>query len=140
VASNFRCSIVTPSESVFDDEATYVSFPAWDGQHGVIAGSSPVLTRLGVGSLRIDAPEGGSRWYLIDGGFAQVAEGQLSIVTESAQPAEQLVGRDFSEELEQASSMVHDTSVDRETAEHEMNRALAKKSLVAAMEQRGRAI
>lgn len=140
MASNFRCSIVTPSESVFDDEATYVSFPAWDGQHGVLAGTSPLLTRLGIGSLRIEAPEGGHRWYLIGGGFAQMAEGQLSIVTESAKPAEQLPGNDFTEELEQASQMVHDTSVDRETAEHELNRALAKKSLVAAMEQRGRAI
>ncbi len=68
MATTFRCSIVTPTEAVFDDEVTYASFPAWDGQQGVMTGQSPLLSRLGYGSLRLDFPEGGSRWYFIDGG------------------------------------------------------------------------
>ena len=32
MATSFKCTIVTPSESLFDDEVTYVTLPAWDGQ------------------------------------------------------------------------------------------------------------
>ena len=69
--SQFRCQIVTPSEAVLDEEVSYVSFPAWDGQVGVLAGTSAFLTEIGAGSLRIDFASG-PRLYLLDGGFAQM--------------------------------------------------------------------
>ena len=58
MAKTFRCSIVTPVEMVFDDEVIYASFPAWDGQQGMMAGQSPLLTRLGTGPLRLDFAAG----------------------------------------------------------------------------------
>ena len=59
VPRTFHCSIVTPTETIFDDEVVYASIPAYDGQHGVIWGQSPLLTRLGYGSLGGGPPEGG---------------------------------------------------------------------------------
>ncbi len=46
MAATFRCTIVTPSESLLDEEVTYVNLPAWDGQTGVMAATSPFLTKL----------------------------------------------------------------------------------------------
>jgi F0F1-type ATP synthase epsilon subunit len=80
----FPCSIVTPSESVLSIDATYVSFPAWDGQKGVMAGASPFLVKLGVGPVRIDVASGGSLVFLLDGGFAQLQNGKLSLITDQA--------------------------------------------------------
>ena len=90
MAKAFHCSIVTPTETVYDGEVEYASFPASDGQHGVIAGQSPVLSRLGYGSLRLDFAEGGSRWYLLEGGVAQVQDGELTLLTSRATAAERL--------------------------------------------------
>ena len=66
MASNpFKCTIVTPSEAVFDESVTYVNMPAWDGQQGVMTGQSPLLTSLGTGGLRADLADGSSRTFLI---------------------------------------------------------------------------
>ena len=56
---------MTPSQEAFKGGATYVSFPAWDGQYGMQKGLAPLLSTLAPGTLRIDAEEGGSSWYLI---------------------------------------------------------------------------
>ena len=106
MAKGFHCSIVTPTETVFDEEVAYASFPAWDGQQGVMAGQSPLLTRLGFGSLRLDFAEGGSRWYLLEGGFAEVMNERLSLLTERATPAEKLSVEEAQAELAEARARV----------------------------------
>ena len=46
--AGLRCNIVTPTESVLESEASYIEFPAWDGQKGVAPGAAPFLVRLGM--------------------------------------------------------------------------------------------
>ncbi|MEE9130580.1 MAG: F0F1 ATP synthase subunit epsilon [Phycisphaerales bacterium] len=140
MATTFRCSIVTPTEAVFDDQVTYASFPAWDGQHGVMTGQSPLLSRLGYGSLRLDFPEGGSRWYFIDGGFAQVQKGELTLLTDGATPAERLSLQEAEAELAEAMARVTAAGEDRARVRRDQQRALAKKAMARAVEARGRAI
>ncbi|MSR18255.1 MAG: F0F1 ATP synthase subunit epsilon [Phycisphaerales bacterium] len=82
--SDFRCTIVTPSESVLDEQATYVTFEAWDGQKGVATGCSPFLVRLGSGEVRIDTVGGAKHSYVLDGGFAQMQKSELVLLADSA--------------------------------------------------------
>lgn len=89
VSSSFRCAVMTPNGATFDGEVTYASFPAWDGQYGVMAGMSPLLDRLGVGPLRLDTTEG-SRWFAVEDGFAHVRDNKLTILSESVYPLENL--------------------------------------------------
>ena len=142
MAKTFRCSIVTPVASVFDDEVAYASFPAWDGQHGMMPGQSPLLTRLGVGSLRLDfpAPDSGKRWFLIDGGFAQVQDGSLTLLTEAALPAEKLSLEEAQAELAEANARVTKSGEDLAKVERAQQRALAKLTLARAVRDRGGAI
>ena len=140
VAKAFHCSIVTPTETVYDGDVEYASFPASDGQHGVIAGQSPVLSRLGYGSLRLDFAEGGSRWYLLEGGVAQVQDGELTLLTSRATAAERLSMEAAEAELAEANARVTAPGEDRAQIEHDQQRALAKKALARAMIDRGGAI
>ncbi len=79
----FQCTVMTPSGPTFDGQVTYVSFPAWDGQYGVMAGMAPLLGQLGEGPLTID--DGNSRTTLhLSGGFAHVQGGALTLLTEQA--------------------------------------------------------
>lgn len=127
----FRCSIVTPTKAMLDDEeVTYASFPAWDGQHGVMSGQSSMLTRLGTGTLRLDFVEGGSRWFLLDGGFAQVQNDVLTLLTEHAQSAESITMHEAEAELAEANARVTKKDEDRERVERDQRRAMAKKLLV----------
>ena len=132
----FHCSIITPTQKVFDEEVSYASFPAWDGQHGVMVGQSPLLSRLGFGSLRVDSPEGGSRWYLVEGGFAQVHGGALTVLTSRATPAEELSLQEAEAELAEAGARIAGGGEDRLRIQRDQQRALAKKTLARAMKQR----
>jgi F-type H+-transporting ATPase subunit epsilon len=142
LAKTFRCSIVTPVASVFDDEVVYASFPAWDGQYGMMPGQSPLLTRLGAGPLRLDfpPPDGGSRWFLIDGGFAQVQADGLTLLTEGATPAESISLAEAEAELAEANARVATVKDDREKVERAQQRAYAKIALARALRERGGAI
>lgn len=140
MATTFRCNIVTPTESVLDDEITYASVPAWDGQLGVMTGQSPLLTKLGYGSLRLDFPEGGSRWFMIDGGFAQVQDGELTLITDQANPAETLSLEEAEAELAEANARFNTPGEDPQKVVKDQQRAMAKKALAKETQSRGRAI
>ena len=99
-----RCNVVTPTESVLDSEATYVEFPAWDGQKGVAAGAAPFLVRLGEGKLRIEKAGGGADVFLLDGGFAQMNGGTLTILADGATPVGSINAADAEKELASANS------------------------------------
>ncbi|HCA39679.1 MAG: F0F1 ATP synthase subunit epsilon [Phycisphaerales bacterium] len=86
MSASFQCTIMTPSGPVFEGEVTYVSFPAWDGQYGVMAGMAPMLGKLGSGSLTIDTAEGRTDMRLT-GGFAHMQGGALTLLTEHAEAA-----------------------------------------------------
>ena len=82
----FECTIMTPSGPAFEGEATYVSFPAWDGQYGVMAGMAPMLGKLGEGALTIDTASGRTNLSL-RGGFAHMQGGKLTLLTEHTDAA-----------------------------------------------------
>jgi F-type H+-transporting ATPase subunit epsilon len=142
MAKTFRCSIVTPVASIFEGDLVYASIPAWDGQMGMMPGESPLLTKLGTGSLRLDfpPPDSGSRWFLIDGGFAQVQGDNLTLLTEGAIPAEKLSLQDAEAELAEANARVTKEGEDRAKVERDQQRALAKIALAKSARARGGAI
>ncbi|MCE9619538.1 MAG: F0F1 ATP synthase subunit epsilon [Planctomycetes bacterium] len=83
MATSIHCTVVTPNAISLDEKATYVSFEAWDGQVGVIAGASPFLTKLGTGVLTVTTGNGSKRQLLADGGFAQMQGENLTLLTDN---------------------------------------------------------
>lgn len=84
----FHTSVVTPEQAVLETEARSVVFPAHDGKLGIMRGRAPLLTRLGAGVLRVDGADGSSANLHIDGGFAQMVDNRLTILTEQAKVLE----------------------------------------------------
>jgi F-type H+-transporting ATPase subunit epsilon len=87
----FHCSVITPERAVLEADASFVAFPAHDGEVGILPGRAPLLFKLGIGILRVESPsvDGGEERLFIDGGFAQMVEDRLTILTEQAKrPAE----------------------------------------------------
>lgn len=126
-----RCNIVTPTESVLESEASYVEFPAWDGQKGVAPGAAPFLVRLGEGRLRIEKPSGGAETFLLDGGFAQMNGGTLTILADAVTSTVGLNAADADKELAAASAdaLKRGTVDARNAAEHRQRLAYARVSL-----------
>jgi F-type H+-transporting ATPase subunit epsilon len=137
--SQFRCQIVTPSESVLDESVSYVSFPAWDGQVGVMSGTSAFLMEVGAGSLRIEFGSG-SRLYLLDGGFAQMQDDVLTLLSDAVTPADHLTLSEAQEDLQSANTAAvepgHTDLNERKAIEHRQTRANAKVALAQATSSR----
>jgi F-type H+-transporting ATPase subunit epsilon len=81
-----RLIVVTPEETVLDAEADFVALPLYDGELGVGKNHSPLIGRLGYGELRLRKGKLTVRYY-VDGGFMQVAENVISVLTNRAIPA-----------------------------------------------------
>lgn len=107
MAESFDIRLITPQGKVMDTKATYAVLPAHDGQIGVMHDQSPLVMRLGLGELRVDvAPAdgqgsgpAGSRYFMIEGGFAQVLNNRLSILTTRATSTETLWVSEATREL-----------------------------------------
>lgn len=106
MAESFRCTIVTPERQVFDEPVTYAAVPAWDGQVGIMAQRAPLLVKLGDGVLRVDFPQGGSRLFFIGGGFAQMKDDKLTVLTPESVPSEEVVQKDAQAQLQEAQAIV----------------------------------
>lgn len=85
----FHCSVITPERAVLEADATFVAFPAHDGEVGILPGRAPLLFKMGTGELRVESPEGNRRFF-VDGGFAQMVENRLTLLTEQAKALEEI--------------------------------------------------
>jgi len=125
VAETFRCTLVTPEKQVLDEQVTYASIPAWDGQIGLMHQRAPLLVKLGDGLLRLDVPTGGAKWFFIGGGFAQMKDDKLSIVTGEAAAPEEVVVADAQAALKEAEARVAVTDEDQTKKQRALTRARA---------------
>lgn len=83
MANTFHCSVITPERAVLECDATFVAFPAHDGELGVLRNRAPLVCRMGIGELRVEATEG-EQLFFVDGGFAQVVDNKLTLLTSQA--------------------------------------------------------
>jgi len=90
VSGTFRVAVVTPEREVLALDARFVALPAFDGEMGVLPRRAPILVQLGSGLLRVEPAEGEPRSLFVSGGFAQMVDNRLTILTEEARELAEL--------------------------------------------------
>lgn len=85
-AEKLAVSVISPERTVFEGQADMVVAPAWDGERGILRGHAPLLALLGEGVLRI-TDAGRETRLNVRGGFLQVAEDTVTILSEEASQA-----------------------------------------------------
>ena len=78
-------SVISPEAVLFEGTTDSVVAPAFDGQVGILTGHAPMVTLLGAGELRLGG-DAGPR-YRVSGGFLQVVDDVVRVVTEHAAKA-----------------------------------------------------
>lgn len=79
-----RVSVISPERILFEGETDAVVAPAYDGEVGILPGHAPMMTLLGRGPLRLGSGAGARR-FSVEGGFLQVVDDQVRVVTERAE-------------------------------------------------------
>ena len=81
-----KVSVISPESVLFEGETESVVAPAYDGEVGILENHAPMMTLLGKGTLRLGTAASEKR-FSIEGGFLQVVENSVRIVTERAAAA-----------------------------------------------------
>jgi len=140
---SFAIRLVTPAGKLLDGQATYASVPAHDGLIGFEANRAPIVFELGLGEMRVDFANdgkgtgGGSRSYLIEDGFGQMANNKLTVLTTKAWPAEDLDAASAQAELNAAESRKADTAREMAALTRDRDRARAKVRLAQGAAGKG---
>ncbi len=79
-----KVSVISPERVLFEGETDSVVAPAFDGEVGILSGHAPMMTLLGKGTLRLGGSAGA---FQVEGGFMQVVDDQVRVVTEKAEKA-----------------------------------------------------
>ena len=82
--------LVTPSALTISEEVEMVVIPGADGDFGVLAGHTPVLTtvRPGIIDMYIDGKIAKS--FFVESGFAEANLGECTVLAESATPLDDI--------------------------------------------------
>ena len=79
-----KVSVISPERTLFEGDADSVVAPAYDGEVGILTGHAPMMTLLGSGTLRLSGGAGGAQRFTVEGGFLQVLDDHVRVVTERA--------------------------------------------------------
>jgi len=103
-AKLFHCSVVTPEKVVLECQARFVALPAHDGEIGLLRNRAPIVCKLDIGQLRVET-ETGKEAFFIDGGFAEMADNSLTVLTEDARRVDEIDRTRAQELLEEARAL-----------------------------------
>ena len=83
MSDSLKVSVISPERVLFEGSARGVIAPACDGEVGSLPLHAPLMTVLGKGTVRLDTADG-ERRFEVSGGFLQVIDNQVRVVTEHA--------------------------------------------------------
>ena len=130
--TRLQCTVVTPERVILDEMVNFVALPIIDGELGVMPGHMPIVGRLGYGELRTKIGQTSSHWF-IDGGFVQIRNNVVTVLTSRAIPRSELNHQAAERDLQLAQSRPAATLVERE----EKDRALARARGMVRLSSKG---
>jgi F-type H+-transporting ATPase subunit epsilon len=130
-ATSFRCKLLTPEAALLDEAVQAAVLTAHDGEVGVLPNRAPLLTKLGTGQLRVQA-SGSTRRFFIDGGFAQVLDNELNVLTTRAQAAQDIDVQAAEKELEALRQQVPASPEERAQRSADLRRCRARLKVARA--------
>ncbi len=106
--SDVQVVIVTPEKTALDMMADFVVLPLVDGEIGVLTGHSPMVGRLGFGEMRVRVGNQTDKYY-VDGGFTQIADNVVSVLTGRVLAFDELEAGEIRERLRLAENQRPET-------------------------------
>lgn len=103
MAKPFYVDVVSPEATVWSGEATIVVARTPDGELGIMADHEPLMGALATGPVEIETPTGERITIGVHGGFLQVLDNQVTLITDRAQlTTDTAAAREVAAELAEA--------------------------------------
>jgi F-type H+-transporting ATPase subunit epsilon len=88
VANTFQVDVVSPEATVWSGEAVFVLAKTPDGELGIMANHEPLMGALATGAVIVEEESGARTTIGVHGGFLQVLNNQVTLITDRAEIAE----------------------------------------------------
>ena len=109
--ATFHFELVSPERLLFSGEVDQVDVPGAEGDFGVLAGHAPMVATLKPGILTVIS--GGERQRIVVfGGFAEVSQGGMTVLADTAVGAEDVDTATIAAEIKDLEEDCADTSDD----------------------------
>jgi len=85
-----QVALVSPERTLFTGEATFVTARAAEGDITFLAGHAPYIGGLDIGVVRIRLTDGNEETAAVHGGFVEVYDNRVIILSDAAELASQI--------------------------------------------------
>ena len=85
MANTFQVDVVSPEETVWSGTATFLLAKTPEGELGIMANHEPLMGSLVTGAVIVEAEDGTRTTIGVHGGFLQVLDNQVTLITDRAQ-------------------------------------------------------
>jgi F-type H+-transporting ATPase subunit epsilon len=120
--------VITPERKVYEDDVDMVVAPASEGYVGILPHHIPLFTTLGPGEFKVK--KGGVEEVLaVFGGFMDVRGDRVVVLTDAAEPAEEIDASRAQQARERAQQLLAAgpaSAADEQRARAELQRALVR--------------
>ncbi|MFP4053676.1 MAG: FoF1 ATP synthase subunit delta/epsilon [Phycisphaerae bacterium] len=123
----FKCELLTPYETVCQEQTVGVTFRAVDGDMGILANRAPLVAKMGAGRVLLE--RSGGSWplkFYASGGFAQMHDNTLTILAEDCVPLEKLDPEQAWDELQKVRDWPSETDAQARAKAEAMQTAREK--------------
>ena len=103
--NTFQIDVVSAEELIYSGQARFVALPGEAGELGILAGHTPLITRIKPGAVRIERPDGASNeedFVFVAGGVLEVQPGHVTVLADTAIRGKDLDEAKAQEALKQA--------------------------------------
>lgn len=115
MAATYTLDVVTPERILLSETVTQTIAPGAEGQLGILANHSPLMSDLTAGEVRADLADGRTTVHIIiSGGFLEIAPdgGRTTILADSAERSDEIDVTRAEADLAAARQMLADAGGD----------------------------
>ena len=105
MAEKLTFSLVSPERELFTGEVDQVDIPGTEGDMGILPNHTPLMAAIRAGAITVFA-DGSETQYFIQGGFADVTPGGLTILAEKATAMSDLTADAIAEDIQAAKAQL----------------------------------
>ena len=87
---SFTLSLVTPERKLLEEAVAQVTLPTEAGEVTILPDHIPYIASLKPGEVRVETPQGGSKHFVVLGGFVEFHDNTLSLLADAAERADEI--------------------------------------------------
>ncbi len=104
-----NCSILTPERLIYEGDVSFAVVAAHDGEMGFLYGHSPLISKLGVGEIRLNNTKSVD-YLLVEGGVVEIKNNKLIVLAEKAFKQSDLNTADLEAKMRELDAKINESA------------------------------